>query len=110
MPHPNTEDQLVEQPAIQLFSTLGWQTVSALEEVLGPDGTLARETTAEVVLAGRLRAALGRLNPTASPEAVTFAVEALTRDRSAMSLVAANREVYDLVKDGIAVSVPDREH
>ena len=27
-----------------------------------------------------------------------------------MSLVAANREVYDLLKDGIPVSVPDREH
>ena len=27
-----------------------------------------------------------------------------------MSLVAANREVYDLLKNGISVSVPDREH
>ena len=27
-----------------------------------------------------------------------------------MSLVAANREVYDLLKTGIPVSVPDREH
>ena len=27
-----------------------------------------------------------------------------------MSLVAANREVYELLKDGIPVSVPDREH
>jgi len=34
-PHAWTEDQLVEQPAIGLFGELGWQTVSALEEVLG---------------------------------------------------------------------------
>ena len=35
MPHAYTEDQLVEQPAIELFAALGWQTVSALEEVFG---------------------------------------------------------------------------
>jgi hypothetical protein len=27
-----SEDQLVEQPAIGLFATLGWRTVSAMEE------------------------------------------------------------------------------
>ena len=27
-----------------------------------------------------------------------------------MSLAAANREIYRLMKDGIPVSVPDREH
>lgn len=31
-----TEDQLVEQPAIRLFAELGWQTVSAMEEVFTP--------------------------------------------------------------------------
>jgi type I restriction enzyme, R subunit len=43
-----TEDQLVEQPAIGLFAELGWQTVSAMEEVFGPGGTLGRETSGEV--------------------------------------------------------------
>ena len=33
-------------------------------------------------------------------------MDELTRDRSAMSLEAANREVYRLLKDGIPVSVP----
>jgi type I restriction enzyme R subunit len=58
MTHAYTEDQLVEQPAIGLFATLGWQTVSAMEETLGAGGTLGRETKGEVVLAERLRAAL----------------------------------------------------
>ena len=49
-PHPYTEDQLVEQPAIALLAELGWTTVNALDEVLGLDGTLGRETTGEVVL------------------------------------------------------------
>ena len=104
-----TEDQLVEQPAIGLFAELGWQTVSAMEETFGAGGTLGRETKGEVVLVSRLRAALARLNPALPPEAITAAVDELTRDRSAMSLEAANREVYLLLKEGIKVSVPDKE-
>src|SRR2546426_5299885 len=109
MPHAYTEDQLVEQPAIGLFAALGWQTVSALEETFGASGTLQRETGGEVVLVSRLRAALARFNPTLPSETITAAVDELTRDRSAMSIEAANREVYRLLKEGIKVSVPDRE-
>ncbi len=94
--HAYTEDQLVEQPAIGLFAELGWQTVSALEETFGATGTLLRETKGEVVLVSRLRAALERLNPALPREAITAAVDELTRDRSAMGLPAANREVYRL--------------
>lgn len=109
-PHAYTEDQLVEQPAIGLFADLGWQTVTAMAETFGPDGTLGRETKGEVVLANRLRAALVKFNPTLPPEVIDNAVDELTRDRSAMSMAAANREIYSLMKDGIPVSVPDLEH
>jgi type I restriction enzyme R subunit len=104
-----TEDQLVEQPAIGLFAELGWKTVSAMEEVFGPSGTLGRETSGEVVLVPRLRAALERLNPKLPPEAIASAVDALRRDRSAMTLAGANREVWGLLKDGVKVAVADRE-
>jgi type I restriction enzyme R subunit len=110
MTHAYTEDQLVEQPAIGLFATLGWQTVSAMEETFGAGGTLGRETKGEVVLAERLKAALCKFNCKLPPEAIQTAIDDLTRDRSAMSLEAANREVYRLLKEGITVSVPDREH
>jgi type I restriction enzyme R subunit len=60
-----------------------------------------------VVLVERLRAALVKFNPTLPTEAINTAIDELTRDRSAMSLEAANREVYRLLKEGIAVSVPD---
>jgi type I restriction enzyme R subunit len=63
MIHYYTEDQLVGQPAITLFAELGWQTVSAMEETIGPAGTLQRETKGEVVLVTRLRAVLERLKP-----------------------------------------------
>jgi type I restriction enzyme R subunit len=108
--HAYTEDQLVEQPAIGLFAKLGWETVSAMEESFGPGGTLGRETKGEIVLVDRLRAALDRFNPTLPPEAIATAIDELTRDRSVMILEAANREVYRLIKDGIPVSVPDRDH
>jgi len=42
MSHAYTEDQLVEQPAIGLFAELGWQTMSAIEEVFGAHSTLGR--------------------------------------------------------------------
>ncbi|MGB5147605.1 MAG: type I restriction endonuclease subunit R [Porticoccaceae bacterium] len=104
-----TEDSLVEQPAIGLFAALGWQTLSAMDESFGAGGTLGRETRGEVILVPRLRAALGKLNPTLPTEALSSAIDELTRDRSAMSLEAANRELYRLLKEGITVSVPEHD-
>lgn len=53
-PGEYTEDQLVEQPVIQLFGQLGWRTASAAEEVFGLDGTLGRDGPREAVLLPRL--------------------------------------------------------
>ena len=109
-----TEVQLVEQPAIGLFAELGWAVAGPLPNagLAGEPrdaGLLGRETKGEAVLVSRLRAALERLNPALPPEAITTAVDELTRDRSAMSLEAANREVYLLLKEGIKVSVPETD-
>jgi type I restriction enzyme R subunit len=111
MPHAYTEDRLVEQPAIGLFAELGWAVAGPPPNagVAGEPrdaGLLGRETKSEVVLVARLRAALERLNPAFPSETITAAVDELTRDRSAMSLEAANRDVYLLLKEGIKVSVP----
>lgn len=109
-PHAYTEDQLVEQPAIGLFASLGWQTVSAMEETFGAGGTLGREIKGEVLLTERLRAALIKLNPGLPPEAIQSAIDELARDRSAMSLAAANREIHTLITQGVPVSIPDPTH
>ena len=120
-PHAYTEDQLVEQPAMfDCFAPLGWALASArayppevardIEVWVDESGLFGRETKGEAVLVDRLRAALGKFNPTLPPEAIANAIDELTRDRSAMSLEAANREVYRLLKEGITVSVPDPEH
>lgn len=109
MPHAYTEDQLVEQPAIRLFAELGWQTLSASEETFGADGTLKRETSAEVLLLDRLRTALEQLNPKLPPAAIAAAVDGISRDRSAMTAAAANRDIYTLIKEAVQVSMPDPE-
>jgi type I restriction enzyme R subunit len=109
-PNPYNEDHLVEQPALALLSELGWSTACGLEETFAPEGgSLGRRDRREVVLLPRLRAALERLNPGQPPQAIDAAIEELSRNRSAMGLVAANREVYGLLKDGVLVSVPDLE-
>ncbi len=106
-----SEDALIEQPAIALFrDSLGWETLNCYNETLGPHGTLGRETRAEVVLVQRLRPALERLNPTLPHEAIEMAIEALVRDRSALSPASANREVYRLLKDGVRVSIRGDEN
>jgi len=102
---------LVEQPAIKLLRQLGWQTANCFDETFGPAGMLGRETSIEVVLRPRLRTALQRLNLDAPAEAIDAAIEQLTRDRNTLSPVHANREVYQLLKDGIKVplSIQGRE-
>ena len=103
-----SENTLVEQPAIALFSELGYATADCFHEKFGTTkSTLGRETTADVVLIPKLKAALKKLNPDVADDAVRLAVEELTKDRSAMSLVQANREVYKLLKDGVRVSFQD---
>ena len=104
-----TEDALVEQPAIGLFADLGWETVNAFHEQYGENGTLGRENAGEVVLLGPLRAALRKLNPSLTRDAIEQAIEELTRSRSALSLAQANREVYQLLKDGVKVSFQDED-
>jgi len=107
--HVYTEEQLVEQPAIGLFARLDWNTISAREEIFGSHGTLRRETSAEVLLLNRLRSALEQLNPKLSSTAIAAAADEISRDRSAMTAVAANRDIYTLLKEGVQVSVPDVE-
>ncbi|HEY2975866.1 MAG TPA: type I restriction endonuclease subunit R [Pyrinomonadaceae bacterium] len=103
-----SEDALIEQPAIALFSKLGWKTANCFYEKCGDEApTLGRTTTEEVVLLPKLRLALERLNPDLSEDAIAQAIEELTKDRSALNPVVANREVYRLLKDGVKVMLTD---
>lgn len=101
-----SEDFLIEQPTIALFSSLGWQTANCFDETFGPFSTLGRETTNDVVLVQRLMAAIKHMphNQRLPHEALQMALNELTRDRSLMSIARANREVYQLLKEGVPVS------
>lgn len=107
--HDYSEDTLVEQPAIALFESLGWETGNLYAEWTGSSSCEGRQTQQDVVLEGRLRAALSKLNPDLPRDAINLVVEELARDRSKLLPVNANQEVYRLLKDGVPVSVTD-EH
>lgn len=101
-PHPDSEEAL-ENATIALFKKLGYTTANCFHETYGENGTLGRETSAEVVLIPKLRSALEKLNPKLPKEAIALAIEELTRDRSTLSPANANREIYKLLKDGVKV-------
>lgn len=109
MSHPYSEDALVEQPALELLQeVLGWEWINGYGEKDGPlPQFTGRETLGQVILPGRLQAALERLNPDASQDSIRQAIEEMSTDRSVLEPVRANREVYQLLKDGVKVTVED---
>ena len=106
--NPYSENQLVEQPAIALLKEMGWHTQDCSNEFESDiEIRIGRETKSDVVLTDRLRAALERLNPDATEDAIDAAIEELTQSRAVMNPVEANREIYNLLKDGVKVTVTD---
>ena len=102
-----SEDALVEQPAIALFAAMDWETVNGFHEFdQAGSSPLGREAKSEVVLEGRLRPVLERLNPDLLADAFDQTIDELIRDRSAMAPVQANREIYLLLKNGVQVKIP----
>ena len=101
---------MVEQPAIYLLTSLQWKYQECYEEFNHNGGSpLGRETKNEVVLGQCLRESLYRLNPNAPEEAIQFAIEELTKDRSSLTLVNANKEIYQYLKSGITYISTDQE-
>jgi type I restriction enzyme R subunit len=73
--------------------------------MMGP----AAPKRSDVVRADRVREAAVRLNPAIPAKAIEVALEILLERRQAMSLVAANREIYQLLRDGIEVKFDDSQ-
>ncbi len=87
-----TEDGLVEQPAINLFSQLDWDTELCWDESFGEAQetdhlAFGRETRNDVVLFKRLTVALNKLNPNIPQRILQEAIDEIARDRSAMSMI-----------------------
>src|SRR5437879_751692 len=102
----NSEDRLVQKTfAEHLRDKLGWESVYAWnEETFGPEGTLGRADTREVVLTRDLREAVGRLNPELPEAAIVQAAGKLTRHDFSRSLLQHNQEFYRFIRDGVPVT------
>ena len=100
---PDGEGTL-EFNTMELFKSLGWAVADCYHETFGVGATLGRDNTAQVVLETRLREAIAKQNPGLSTPALDLAVTELAKDRSILSPVRANQEVYQLLKDGVKVT------
>ena len=108
MQNPYSENQLIEQTAISILENIGWQHYNCTHEFrYGSDSPIGRKAKSDVVLTERLRAALARLNPDAPINAIDAAIEELTQSRAVLNRVEANREIYNLLKDGVKVSITE---
>ena len=95
-----TEDALVEQPAIDAFKQLGWGFADAMNETEAAFPVTKRKSTYDVVLEERLYKALKKLNPDIPDEGRKDAIDDLTKDRSQQKIVNANKEIYEILKNG----------
>jgi type I restriction enzyme R subunit len=107
-PSDFSEDGLVEKPTLELLERIGYEVVDGFNERLGPEG-LGRDNESQVILHHRLQQKLAELNPDLSANAIDLAVEELIRDRSAMDPVGASRVVWNLLRDGVKVTLTDDE-
>jgi type I restriction enzyme R subunit len=103
------EDTLVQQTtANYLRDQLGWESVFAYnEERFGAEGTLGRKDDTEVVLTRYLGEALLKLNPGYPEEAYQAAIREITQPTVSQSALHANREKYNLLRDGVVVPYRD---
>ncbi len=97
----NFTESEVENAALDWLAGCGWSIAHGPD--IGPDGPGAeRADYGAVVLEGRLRNALARLNPDLPPEALDDAFRKLTRPEGA-TVEARNRAFHRIVVDGVTV-------
>ena len=101
-----SEDRLIQNSAADLLENeLGWTSVYAYDrETLGENGTLGRTSYHEVLLAGRFRKALVRLNPWITDKQMAEAVERMTEHMSSQTLMQINEQKYQYIREGIPVT------
>jgi len=92
---------VVEEACLGYFQALGYATLPG--PILGPGGTAEeRATWEQVILTGRLRDALVRINPELPSAAIDLAVARVLRAES-QSAMAENERLHRLLTDGVPV-------
>ena len=104
MPNFISEDQ-IERALVQKLQHLhGFDSLNChTEDPEDLNDGSGRANKRDVILVDRVKEAAIRLNPDIPAKAIEDALEKLLDRRQAMSLVAANQEVYNLLRDGIPV-------
>jgi len=105
MNHEYSEDNLIEQTAIDLFhNQLGWDTLLAYnKETFGEGSQLGRLNKKEVILKEIFFEKLKQFNKGLPEQAYNQAYEKLIEESITKSLSEINFEKYKLVRDGIQV-------
>lgn len=97
----------VEAASLGWLQSIGWQVRNGVEIAPG-EPEAERGEFGEVVLAQRLRDALGRLNPQLPAEAIEDAFRKLTRPEG-VEPIARNRALHRMLVEGVTVEYRDRE-
>jgi type I restriction enzyme, R subunit len=100
-----TEQILTEEAVIDWFKQLGYEYKFGPE--ISPGGILAERDFKDVILEKRLKGALKRLNPDLPEKAIDEAIYKLKKVEYP-NLEIANKEVYQMLRDGIRVEVEDK--
>lgn len=108
MPNFISEDQIERALVQRLTSLYGYDSLNChTQDPEDLNDGSGRTDKRNVILADRVREAATRLNPTIPANAIEDALERLLDRRQAMTLVTANEEVYNLLRDGIPVEFDD---
>ena len=107
MSDASLSESTVEAAALDWLARLGWAVAHGPD--IAPDTPAAeRADYGEVLLNGRVRAALARLNPDLPDDPLKDALRRLTRPAGA-TLEARNRDFYRMLVGGVTVEYIDRD-
>ena len=100
------ENILAEQPVIDWLKKMGYEY--AFGPDIAPDGAFQeRGDYRDVVLIGRLTRSIKRINPNIPDSKITEAVGIISKFNS-QELQVGNKEMYELLTQGVKVDVKDR--
>lgn len=101
-----SEDQLIEQTCIDIFKNqLHWEIANVFKgETFGVNGTIGRESEADIILKNRFYDAVTLLNPNLPKQAYDLAFEMINSDDSTKGLAEINHEKHNYLKEGIPVT------
>ncbi len=105
MSYEYSEDNLIEQTAIDLFhNNLGWDTAIAYnKETFGEGSTLGRLNKKDIILQKFFLEKLKQFNPGLPEQAYLKGYEKLIEDSITKTLSEINQEKYNILRDGIPV-------